>query len=139
MSDRFTETVIKLFADDTSLSLALNNPDSRAEILNHDLELVEDLCVPLASFVDFPVFFWRVSCEGGFSLLFSSVHLVPVCQNVFLIPLVGLDIPCTIGKDGSFIRRDRSFHLPRIDLARAGRCVTDTRTKNLKCVWMSTG
>ena len=30
--------MIKLFADDTSLSLALNNPDSRAEILNHDLE-----------------------------------------------------------------------------------------------------
>ena len=28
------ESVIKLFADDTSLSLALNNPDSRAEILN---------------------------------------------------------------------------------------------------------
>ena len=27
------ESVIKLFADDTSLSLALNNPDSRAEIL----------------------------------------------------------------------------------------------------------
>ena len=33
-----TESVIKLFADDTSLSLALNNPDSRTEILNHDLE-----------------------------------------------------------------------------------------------------
>ena len=33
-----TESVIKLFGDDTSLSLALNNPDSCAEILNHDLE-----------------------------------------------------------------------------------------------------
>ena len=32
------ESVIKLFADDTSLSLALNHLDSRAEILNHDLE-----------------------------------------------------------------------------------------------------
>ena len=32
------QSVIKLFADNTSLSLALNNPDSRAEILNHDLE-----------------------------------------------------------------------------------------------------
>ena len=32
-----TESMIKLFADDTSLSLALNNRDSRAEILNHDL------------------------------------------------------------------------------------------------------
>ena len=54
------------------------------------------MCVPFASFVDFPVFSWRVSSEGGFSPLFSFVHLVPVCQNVFLIPLVGLDIPCTI-------------------------------------------
>ena len=32
------ESVIKLFADDTSLSLALNNPDWRAEIMNRDLE-----------------------------------------------------------------------------------------------------
>ena len=32
------ELVIKLFADDTSLSLALNNPDWRAEIMNRDLE-----------------------------------------------------------------------------------------------------
>ena len=44
---------------------------------------------------------------------------------------------CTIGKDGGFIRRDRSFHLPRIDLA--GRCVTDTLSKKLIGVWMSTG
>ena len=36
------ESVIKLFADDTSLSLALNNPDSRAEILNHDLEKINE-------------------------------------------------------------------------------------------------
>ena len=36
------ESVIKLFADDTSLSLALNNPDSRAEILNHDLETINE-------------------------------------------------------------------------------------------------
>ena len=36
------ESVIKLFADDTSLSLALNNPDSRAEILNHDLEQMNE-------------------------------------------------------------------------------------------------
>ena len=35
-----TLSVIKLFADDTSLSLALNNPDLRAEILNHDLEQI---------------------------------------------------------------------------------------------------
>ena len=36
------ESVIKLFADDISLSLALNNPDSRAEILNHDLEQINE-------------------------------------------------------------------------------------------------
>ena len=34
--------MIKLFADDTSLSLALNNPDSRVEILNHDLEKINE-------------------------------------------------------------------------------------------------
>ena len=37
-----TESVIKLFSDDTSLSLAQNNPDSRAEILNHDLEQINE-------------------------------------------------------------------------------------------------
>ena len=36
------ESVIKLFADDTSLSLALNNTDSSAEILNHDLEQINE-------------------------------------------------------------------------------------------------
>jgi len=36
------DSVITLFADDTSLSLALNNPDSRAEILNHDLEIINE-------------------------------------------------------------------------------------------------
>ena len=51
----------------------------------------------------------------------------------------GLDIPCTLGKDGGFIGRDRSFHLPRIDLARAGRCVTDTLSKKLMAVGVSTG
>ena len=35
-------------------------------------------------------------------------------------------IPCRIGMDGGFIRRDLSFILPRINLAKAGRCVTDT-------------
>ena len=34
------ESVIKLFTDETSLSLALKNPDSRAETLNHDLEKI---------------------------------------------------------------------------------------------------
>ena len=92
-------------------------------------------------FCGFPFLFlfWRVSSEGGFSPLFSFLHWVSVCQNVFLIPLVGLDIPCTFGKDGGFIRRDRSFHLPRIDLARAGRCVTDTLSERFMSVGVSTG
>ena len=33
-------SVIKLFADDTSLSLTLNNTDLRAGILNYDLEKI---------------------------------------------------------------------------------------------------
>ena len=48
-------------------------------------------------------------------------------------------IPCRIGKDGGFIRRDRSFHLPWINLAKAGRCVTDTLSKRFMSVWVSTG
>ena len=32
------ESVIKLFADDTSMYLCLENPHFRAEILNNDLE-----------------------------------------------------------------------------------------------------
>ena len=43
------ESMIKLFADDTSLSLALNNPDSRAEILNHDLEKINEWAKKLES------------------------------------------------------------------------------------------
>ena len=36
------ESIIKLFTDDTSLSLALNNPDIRAEILNSDLDKIKN-------------------------------------------------------------------------------------------------
>ena len=36
------ESVIKLFADDTSLSLAIQNPQLRANILNHDLQKISD-------------------------------------------------------------------------------------------------
>ena len=35
-------STIKLFADDTSMSLALNNPVTRAQILNTDLKTIED-------------------------------------------------------------------------------------------------
>ena len=44
-----------------------------------------------APFVDFLFYFWRVSCEGGFSP-FLNFNLCIGCQNVFLSPLVGLDI-----------------------------------------------
>ena len=44
-----------------------------------------------ASFVDFPFFFWRVSCEKSLSP-FLNFNLCSGCQNVFLSPLVGLDI-----------------------------------------------
>ena len=84
-----------------------------------------------------PLLLISLSFSGRFSPLFSFFALP--CQNVFLILLVGPDIPCTIGKDGGFIRRDRSFHLPRIDLARAGRSVTDTLSKKLMSVVVSTG
>ena len=36
------ESVIKLFADDTSVSLALKDPDRRAAILNSDLEKINN-------------------------------------------------------------------------------------------------
>ena len=92
-----------------------------------------------------PLLLISLSFSGGFLvkevflLCFHFLHWVSVCQDVFLIPLVSLDIPCTFGKDGGFIRRDRSFHLPRIDLARAGRCVTDTLSKRFMSVRVSTG
>ena len=60
--------------------------------------------------------------------------------NFFISESFGLSgyIPCRIGKDGGFIWRDRSFHLPRINLAKAGRCVTDTLSKKFMSVWVST-
>ena len=36
------ESTIKLFADVTSLSLALNDPDIRAELLNSDLDKIKN-------------------------------------------------------------------------------------------------
>ena len=36
------ESIIKLFADDTGMSLGLANPDSRAEILTCDLVNISD-------------------------------------------------------------------------------------------------
>ena len=70
------------------------------------------------------------------ALSFSGGCLVTEVFSPFLILIFALDakvskcnsesfgrsgyIPCRIGKDGGFIRRDRSFHLPRINLAKAG-------------------
>ena len=48
--------------------------------------------------------------------MFSSLHWVPVCQNVFLIPLVGLDIPCTVGK------RKNSGHILYTKLVSSSGC-----------------
>ena len=91
-----------------------------------------------------PLLLISLSFSGGFlvkEVFLLCFYFCPGCQCVrmFLIPLVGLDIPCTFGKDGGFIRRDRSFHLPRIDLARARRCVTDTLSKRFMSVGVSTG
>ena len=83
-----------------------------------------------ASFVDFPFFFWRVSREQVFSpfliLIFALGAKVSKCISDSFVR--SGYIPCRIDKDGGFIRRDRSFHLPmpKDHLAKAGRCVTDT-------------
>ena len=81
-----------------------------------------------ASFVDFPFFFWRVSCEKGFSPFLILIFALGAKVSKCISESFGRSgsIPCWIGKDRGFIRRDRSFHLPRINLAKAGRCVTDT-------------
>ena len=60
-----------------------------------------------ASFADFPFFFWRVSCEKGFSpfliLIFALGAKVSKCISESF-DRSGY-IPCRIGKDGG---RDRS-------------------------------
>ncbi len=99
--------------------------------------LVEALFVLFACFVDFPFFFWRVSSEG-FSPLFSFLHWVPACQNVFLI-LWSVWIFLVQLARTEVSSEDCSFHLPRIDLGRAGWCVTDTLSKRFTSVGVSTG
>ena len=81
-----------------------------------------------ASFVDFAFCFWRVSCEKGFSPFLILIFALGAKVSKCISESFGRSgyILCRIGKDGGFIRRDRSFHLPRINLAKAGRCVTDT-------------
>ena len=78
----------------------------------YEFTLAEDMCV------HFPLLLISLSFSGGFLVkeVFSFLN-EPFGRSGY--------IPCRIGKDGGFIQRDRSFHLPRINLAKAGRCVTD--------------
>ena len=94
-----------------------------------------------SSFVDFPFIFWRVSCDGGFPIFFIIIFALGAKVSKCISESFGRSgyIPCRIGKDGGFIRRDRSFHLPRINLANAGRCVTDTLSERFMSVCVSTG
>ena len=72
--------------------------------------------------------FLEVSCEKGFSPFLILIIALGAKVSKCISESFGRSgyIPCRIGKDGGFIRRDRSFHLPRINPAKAGRCVTDT-------------
>ena len=94
-----------------------------------------------SSFIDFPFIFWRVFCERSFSPFLTLIFALGAKVSKCISESYGHSgyIPCSIGKDGGFIRRDRSFHLPRINLAKDGRCVTDTLSKRFMSVWVSTG
>ena len=74
-----------------------------------------------SSFVDFSFIFWRVSCEGGFSLFLILTFALGAKVSKCISESFGRSgyIPCRTDKDGGFIRRDRSFHLPSINLAKA--------------------
>ena len=76
-----------------------------------------------SSFVDFIFIFWRVSCDGRFSHILILIFALGAKVSKCISESLGRSeyIPCKIDKDGGFIRRDRSFHLPRINLAKAGR------------------
>jgi len=82
----------------------------------YEFILAEDLCVHLP-LVDFPFFFWRVSCEGGFFFFPFLIFALGAKVSECIFESFGRSgyIPCRISKDGGFIRRDRSFHLPRIN------------------------
>ena len=63
-----------------------------------------------ASFVDFPFFSWRVSREKGFSPFLILIFALGVKVSKCISESFGRSgyIRCRIGKDGGFIRRDRS-------------------------------
>ena len=96
-----------------------------------------------SSFVDFHFIFWRAFCEGVFSPFLILIFALGAKVSKCISESSGRSgyIPCKIGKDGgNRDRRDRSFHPPRINLAKAGRCVTaDTLSKKFMSVWVSTG
>ena len=68
----------------------------------YEFILAEDLC---ASFVDFPSFFWRVSCERGFSPFLILIFALGAKVSKCISESCGWSgcIPCRIGKDGGFI------------------------------------
>ena len=74
----------------------------------YEFILAEDLCT-FASFVDFPFFFWRVSCEKVFSPFLILIFALGAKVSKCISESFGRSgyIPCRIGKDGGFIRRDR--------------------------------
>ena len=98
------------------------------------------ICVYICLFFFFLTFFFllffffdlllflEVSCEKGFSPFLILIFALGAMVSKCISESFGRSgyIPCRIGKDGGFIRRDRSFHLPRINPAKVGRCVTDT-------------
>ena len=87
------------------------------------------ICVYIFPFCWFPFhflecFLWRSFFPPFFILIFTLGAKVSKCISESF-GRFGY-IPCRIGKDGGFIRRGRSISLPRINLAKAGRCMTDT-------------
>ena len=60
------------------------------------------------SFVEFPFFFWRVSCEKGFSPFLILIFALGAKVSICISESFGRSgyIPCRTGKDGGFIRRD---------------------------------
>ena len=102
----------------------------------YEFILAEDLCVHL------PLLLIYLSFSGGFLVkeVFSFFNFNLCTGSKCISESFGWSgyIPCRIDKEGGFIRRDLSFHLPRINLAKAGRCVTDTLSKRFISVLVST-
>ena len=100
------------------------------------------ICVYICLFCWFPFHFLEGFLWRRF-FPFFNFNLCTGCQGVkmyfWVLWSVWIYIPCRIGKDGGFIWRDRSFQLPRINLAKAGWCVTDTISKKFMSVWVSRG